>query len=112
MKLINLFLIFSILSITGTAFLDDSEKYSPRELKGIDLYKNNSIQEINNQAWIVSNDYLVKQRINKTTDALDYFCSCEDFTYRHNEVGFCKHIYAVLYMKNTNLLNKLKAKIQ
>lgn len=79
--------------------------YSQRLAHGVDLaywnfvdLKNKTVESMNSgEKYTISRQFPFFWK---------YSCTCADYKYRHEEVGYCKHIYAYLckklFMKGEN----------
>ena len=70
---------------------------NPRQDRGLEIAKRNVITENADGSFSVPSQTIGEIAYRVVPLDGSYLCNCPDFTQRHAEVGYCKHIHAVMF---------------
>jgi transposase-like protein len=86
---------------------------SPREDRGLAIAKSNAISENGDGSFSVPSQSVEEIVYQVKVNDSSFVCNCPDFRKRHEEVGECKHAYAVRFWiaARTELEEKPKPKV-
>lgn len=81
------------LQLLNNEYISDL-KVLERRNRGLELYNQGLIEQINDHQFMVKSQYIVDDLSTEQTPI--FTCNCKDYEYR-TDIEYCKHIHGVLY---------------